>query len=108
DCVRLCGDASHAATRSALRAASSSGLTRNISLTPPGADSPGRYSMVAVRLKARKDRPGMSSSSTTMRYVPAGNGRSTSDKANALENVAVVSWLRVVIAGPHFRFGGVV
>src|SRR5208337_911471 len=100
-------DASHAATRSASRAAaSSSGLTRNISVGPLGADNAGTYSIVAVRLNARKERPGMSSSSTTTRYVPAGNGRSTSGKVNALENVSVVSLLRVAIAAPHrFRFG---
>jgi len=62
------GDAPHAAARSRSSAsASSSALTRNTSLTPPGADNAGRCSRVAVRLKARKDRPGMSSSSTTMR-----------------------------------------
>jgi hypothetical protein len=48
----------------------------------------------------------MSSSSTTTRYVPAGSGRSISGKTNALENVSVVSLLRVVIAASQcFRFG---
>ncbi len=43
-----------------MTAASSPGLTRSISPGPPGADNAGTCSIVAIRLKARKDRPGMS------------------------------------------------
>jgi len=40
--------------------------------------------------------------------VPGGNGRPTSDKKNALENISAVSLLRLVIAGRPQRFRFVV
>jgi len=64
---------------------------------PHGADKARRYTMMmAVRLKARKDRPGMSSSSMTTRHAPAGNGRPTTDRKNDLENAAVVARLALL------------